>query len=87
MTDPFAENARFHGSSDRRAPDTRQQLFERIETEFREMAGLSLTIPQACRLFDLEPDRCMRILGELTVRGVLKINARGFIVRADTEGD
>lgn len=56
----------------------------RVTTEFREMAGLSLTHRQACRLFNLEPEQCARILNDLVSRGVLRRNAEGLLTRPDT---
>ena len=40
------------------------QLYVRIEAEYREMPGQALTLPQAARLFNLEPARCERVLGD-----------------------
>ena len=37
------------------------QLYARIEAEYREMPGLTLTLPQAARLFSLETARCERV--------------------------
>ena len=46
-------------------------LCARIRAEFDEMPGLNLTLLQAARLFDLEPARCARVLGDLVASGVL----------------
>ena len=57
MADQFAENL----PTDRRHVATREELLARMVKEFDEMAGLSLTFPQACRLFDVrDPERCAR---------------------------
>ena len=41
------------------------------------MPGLTLTLPQAARLFSLEPARCERILDALVHAGLL-VRYRGF---------
>ena len=46
-------------------------LCARIRAEFDEMPGLNLTLMQAARLFDVEPARCARVLGELVASGAL----------------
>ena len=59
-----------------------QSLQTRVSAEFREMPGLKLTLPQAARLFSIEPTRCERVLGALVDRGVLATDGRAF-ARAD----
>ena len=66
--------------SERRDLHTRTELIARIAREFRGMAGLTLTKPQACRLFHLPPDHCERMLRELESAGVLAINSEGHII-------
>ena len=58
------------------------QLYARIEAEYREMPGLTLTLPQAARLFNLEPARCERVLDALVHAGLLERYA-GMYARAD----
>ena len=55
-----------------------RQLCERIRAEFREMPGLRLTLPQASRLFSLEPERCGRVLAALVDAGSLATNGTAF---------
>jgi DNA-binding IclR family transcriptional regulator len=57
---------------DRRDPIARQALLSRIQGEFREMPGLSLTVDQAARLFGLPSEACTRVLGVLEHSGVLR---------------
>jgi hypothetical protein len=57
-------------------------LCTRIEAEFREMPGLTLTLPQAARLFSLDLDRCERVLDALVHGGLLRTDGRSF-ARAD----
>jgi hypothetical protein len=56
-------------------------LHVRIRAEFAEMPGLTLTLPQASRLFNIDAARCERALGLLVASGSLSI-ARGVFVRA-----
>jgi hypothetical protein len=48
-----------------------QRLCTRIQAEFREMPGLTLTLPQAARLFSVDLDRCERVLATLVEEGHL----------------
>ena len=42
-----------------------KQVLERVKAEFLEMPGLSLTLPQAARLWSLDPAICQSILATL----------------------
>jgi hypothetical protein len=42
-----------------------EELFQRIQGEFLEMPGLRLTPSQACRLWGLDSDVCVRLLAQL----------------------
>jgi hypothetical protein len=56
---------------ERRMQSGRDLLLARVRGEFTEMPCLSLTIPQAMRLFGLREDVCRRVLGSLVTDGVL----------------
>jgi len=60
-----------------------EDLCIRIESEFREMPGLTLTFAQACRLFGLEPDRGERVFAALVDVGLLSTDSRGHLRRRD----
>jgi hypothetical protein len=64
----------------RRGEATREDrdLCSRVEAEFHEMPGLMLTLPQAARLFSLEPDRCARVLSALVDAGRLSTDGLVF---------
>ena len=63
-----------------RAPlEEEHQLRMRIQAEFREMPGLTLTLPQAARLFSVEPARCECVLLGLVADGCLAINGSAFV--------
>jgi hypothetical protein len=53
-------------------------LCTRVQAEFREMPGLRLTLPQASRLFSIEPTRCERVLGALVHAGHLATDGNAF---------
>ena len=53
----------------------------RIRAEYLEMPGLRLTLPQAARLFGLEPASCERTLNALVGGGELSTNGREFVRR------
>lgn len=53
----------------------------RVEGEYREMPGLSLTLPQAARLWGLDHNTCELLLANLIERRVLKRASNGTYVR------
>lgn len=66
------------------APPTRSDaaLLRRVIGEYREMPGLCLTLAQACRLFDLSPEKLAWLVGMLVDDGMLKITANGRVILA-----
>jgi len=57
-------------------------LCRRVLSEYREMPGLNLTLPQAARLFNLDRTRCAHVLLTLVTRGALATNGPGFTMAA-----
>ena len=57
------------------------ELLRRIEGEYREMPGLSVTAQQAERLWGLTSTTCSFVLTTLIQRGVLKRTENGTYVR------
>jgi len=57
------------------------ELLQRIEAEYREMPGLSVTARQAERLWGLDSTTCAFVLMTLIQRGLLKRTASGTYVR------
>lgn len=53
-------------------------LHARIRAEYHEMPGMRLTLPQAARLFNLEPTHCARVLDSMVSDGALWTNGREF---------
>ena len=60
------------------ADEGEQHVAVRVRAEFREMPGLRLTLPQAARLFNMDADRCERVLGSLVAAGYLVTDGRVF---------
>jgi hypothetical protein len=53
------------------------RLRARIRAEYREMPGLSITAPQAARLWGLDARRSQHLLTSLVAEGFLVRDARG----------
>ncbi len=51
---------------------------ERIDSEYREMPGLRLTLAQAARLWGLQAPQCLALLGALVERGRLEETPEGL---------
>ena len=75
---PPSETAR---RNDMRTTPAVREAILRIEGEYREMPGLSLTLPQAARLWGLDQGTCERVLTNLIERRVLKRAWNGTYVR------
>ncbi len=72
-----------HATVDR-APrsETARNLARRIEAEYVEMPGLSVTLQQAQRLWAADRHSCQTMFDRLIARGVLKMTTKGRFVRA-----
>ncbi len=55
---------------------------ERVRAEFAEMPGMTLTVPQASRLFGLDPTECRRIVDRLVSTSYLRWTQSGAFTRA-----
>lgn len=56
-------------------------IVNRIRSEFCEMPGLRLTLPQAARLFGLDKSHCAHALTVLVTDGALWTNGREFLAK------
>jgi len=56
-------------------------LYDMVRGEYSEMPGLSLTVHQAARLWNIEAAACERVLNELVRAGFL-VKVRDIYVRA-----
>ena len=54
-----------------------------IRAEYWEMPGLKLTLPQAQRLWGLDPESCDTVLTDLVMTGFLARTLDGAFVRRD----
>ena len=66
---------------ERRTPGRRERIEERIRSEFLEMPGVILSMPQAQRLFGLRMDICERLLLRLVATGFLVPRRLGYYGR------
>lgn len=55
-------------------------LLSRIRGEYSEMPGLKLTVPQACRLWQLDRDTCESVLDQLAAEHFLLRTAEGSYI-------
>jgi hypothetical protein len=67
--------------ADVRTTGTIPELAARVQGEYREMPGLSLTAVQAQRLWCLDPDTCATVLSWLVDRDFLRRTEFGKYVR------
>jgi DNA-binding IclR family transcriptional regulator len=72
-------------------PDTRMQrrqaLALAIESEFREMPGMRLTLGQVRRLWNLSAEDAARMMSELVDAGRLELDESGRYCRCGESGD
>jgi hypothetical protein len=67
-------------------PETRtisEELFQRIQREFLEMPSLRLTQPQACRLWGMDRELCVKLLARLVDAKFLMRTQDGNVVQLD----
>jgi hypothetical protein len=61
------------------------ELLQRVEAEYREMPGLSLTLSQAERLWGLDRATCAFVLTTLIDRRVLRQAPNGTYLRGQSD--
>ena len=59
------------------------RLLHRVRSEFIEMPGLQLTVPQAARLWGLDASASRRVIDALVEGSFLRWTERGTVVRID----
>jgi hypothetical protein len=67
-------------------PMVDKDIVLRVQAEYTEMPGLRLTVPQASRLWQLEPAACETILSALVEQHSLVRTQDGAYVRRDVRG-
>ncbi len=75
----------FAGDRNRPSKLSNPETAARIAAEFREMPGLSVTLAQAARLFDLPRDECWQLFGELQSQGIIEMSLDGLYRRPSAE--
>jgi len=60
---------------------TIRTLMEQVRAEYAEMPGLSVTLPQAQRLWAVDRATCEEAFGLLISQGVLRRTSKGRFVR------
>jgi hypothetical protein len=58
-----------------------RELAERVQAEYLEMPGLSVTLPQAQRLLGIDAQTCAVVMKTLLARGFLRQTKQGMYVR------
>jgi hypothetical protein len=61
---------------------TDRTLLDQIRAEYAEMPGLSITLPQAQRLWGVDRPTCETAISQLVACGVLRRTSKGRIIRA-----
>ena len=59
-----------------------RSLMDRVQAEYVEMPGLSVTLPQAQRLWAVDQRTCAEVFSRLIKSGVLRMTTRGRFVRS-----
>lgn len=62
--------------------ETIHELTRRVQAEYTEMPGLSVTLVQAQRLLAIDEPTCAAVFKALIKRGILRRTAHGRYVRA-----
>ena len=60
-------------------------LLQRVREQYRDMPGLTLTKPQATRLFGVAPSVCAAMLRALVMENFLSRTEDGLFVRSTTD--
>ena len=68
-------------SNKSRMQRTLWQLVELVEAEYTEMPGLSVTLPQAQRLWAVDRETCEKAFSRLVRKGALRMTTKGRFVR------
>jgi hypothetical protein len=75
------ENVKLKSPPEKRNVTRREALVQRVCGEFEEMRGLSLTLPQAARLFALPQDACQRVFASLIEERVISLRNGQYVRR------
>jgi DNA-binding IclR family transcriptional regulator len=67
----------FAGRTNRCDITSRDTLLERFRSEMRHAPAIALTLRQAARLFNLEPETCERLINALAEEGRIQVRGDG----------
>jgi hypothetical protein len=83
MPEPLSPPVAVHRPAPALAPVPHEDapVIDRVRNEYLEMPGLSVTLPQAERLWQIDAQTCQQVLGRLVEIGFLVQSARGRYVR------
>jgi hypothetical protein len=59
-----------------------RRLIQQVQAEYAEMPGLSVTLPQAQRLWATDRATCEEVFSRLISSGVLRRTSKGRFIRA-----
>jgi hypothetical protein len=59
-------------------------LVARVRGEYAEMPGLRVSLPQACRLWQVDASTCEMVLDLLVLEGFLSKTETGFYIASTT---
>jgi len=60
-------------------------ILDRLRRAYREIPALSLTVPQACLLWGVDPETCQQAFDRLVAERFLVVTPRGTYVRLPAE--
>lgn len=63
------------------AEPIKEELVQRVRSEFLEMPGLQLNVPQACRLWGLDRSTCGDLMEQLVQSNFLRRTRAGGFAR------
>ena len=72
---------------ERTADETIRNVTRRVQSEYAQMPGLCITLPQAQRLLAVDYETCALVFNALTRRGALKRTKDGQYVRGSSFGE
>ena len=58
------------------------RVIDRVRAEFNEMPGMTLTVPQASKLFGLDEELCRSVVEQLVSAEYLRKTESGAVTRA-----
>jgi DNA-binding IclR family transcriptional regulator len=82
MSDNFTMQTETVPLSANDVPSRWVTIMQRVRTEYEEMPGLSVTVAQASRLWNIDASTAREVLNAMVDVGYLSAGPRGFTLRA-----